>query len=231
MSNKTAVVAQQQNLPYANPYLEAAAEGGNKIRLAKFIEGEWIIDNTVVKDGTEYIAHIDKLLRGYVKFKDGKVVDRILGRVADGFKLPKKDELPDRDPANWEKDEDGELRDPWSEQWYLPLISVTSGVLVTYVTGTKGGIGAIADLCQIYGHTPRNGLLPIIALHTRSYRHKRYNKTIKTPDLQIVGWDGSATTQAATIPVQAAPQIGAAHDDRDDGIPPAHDDMDDTIPF
>ena len=104
---------------YENPWLAAAAEGGNETgRLLKFVKGEWLAGDDVLKDGTEFVAHIDQLIRGWVKFEDGKVVDRNhLGKVADGFKPPSREELGDTDPKKWaEKDADNRPRDPWSLQ-------------------------------------------------------------------------------------------------------------------
>jgi hypothetical protein len=222
-----ALTAQQQyTLPtthHTNPWLEAAAENGSETgRLLKFVKGEWTTGDDTVADGTEYIAHIDQLIRGWVKFEDGKVTDRVIGKIADGFKPPQREELSDSDPKQWrEKDADGRPRDPWTQQWFLPLIGVESGELVTFVSGSKGGIGAVADLCRVYGHKQRDGLLPIIALKTRSYKHKQYGK-IETPEFQIVGWDGEKT-EAAAIPVQPRfPEKGTAN---------TADMMDDEIPF
>jgi hypothetical protein len=223
-----ALTEKQETLPitqqHSNPWLEAAAESGNETGpLLKFVKGTWVIGDDALKDGTEFVAHIDQLIRGWVKFEDGRVVDRIIGKIADGFKPPKREDLSDADPASWtEKNaDDGKLRDPWTQQWFLPLIGVESGELVTFVTGSKGGIGAVADLCRVYGHRQQHGLLPIIALKTRSYRHKQYGK-IETPDFQVVGWDG-AQTEAAAIPVQPTQLTEKATANNDD--------MDDEIPF
>ena len=82
---------QSETLPatqYKNPWLEAAAEGGNELgRILKFRHDEvkWKVGESVVADGTEYVAHIDQLVKAYVKFEDNKVVDRVVGKVADGF--------------------------------------------------------------------------------------------------------------------------------------------------
>ena len=117
--------------------------------------------------------------------------------------------------ASWrEKDADGKPRDPWVAQWFLPLINIENGEVVTFVTGSKGGIAAVSDLCRVYGHKKRDGLLPIVALKTRSYKHKQYGR-IETPDLPIVGWDGMTST---AIPVQSAP-TGNAADDFNDAVP------------
>ena len=117
--------------------------------------------------------------------------------------------LPDNDPKSWtEKDSKGEPRDPWVAQWFLPLIAVATGDVVTFVTGSKGGVAAVSNLCRAYGRRHRDGLLPIVALRIHSYKHKQYGR-IETPDLPIVGWEGAPTV----MPAQAAA------DDLNDEIP------------
>jgi hypothetical protein len=144
---------------YDNPYLEAAAEAGNPFgKLLKFVKGKWEIGDDEVPLGTEYIAHIDQLARGWVRFEDGKVTDFKIEKVAGGIKLPTRDELPDNDPKKWtEKDADDNPRDPWCKQWYLPLIGVDTNDFATFVSGSNGGNNAIANLCRVYGHNMRDG--------------------------------------------------------------------------
>ena len=106
------------NLPivtYENPYLEAAAEGRNEFgKRLKFVKGKYEIGDDEVPLGTEYIAHINQLCRGWVKFVDGMVAERYIGKIADGFRPQPREELSDADPKKWkEKDADGKPRDPW----------------------------------------------------------------------------------------------------------------------
>ena len=198
-----------------NPWLEAASEDSDDFgRLLKFVKGKWETGDDSVPDGTEFVAHVDQLARGWVRFEDGKVTDRRIGKVADGFIPPKRDELPDNDPTKWvDKDTSGKPRDPWVVQWLLPLISVEAGDLVTFVTGSRGGIDAVRKLCRIYGHKHRGRLLPIVALRTRSYKHSLYGR-IETPDLPVVGWEGEQTA----IPTLSRADI-AADPDSDSQIP------------
>ena len=159
----------QETLPatnYDNPWLEVAHEAGNDVgKMLKFVKGTWSCGDDEVAEGTEFVAHIDQLMRGWIKFEDGKVVERIIGKVADGFKPPPREELSDADPKDWrEKDADGNPKDPWTKQWLLPLVSLETDDVVTFVTGSKGGDAAIADLCRVFGHKQRDGLLPIVAL-------------------------------------------------------------------
>jgi len=181
-----------------NPFLEAANEAGGEIGLLlKFVKGKYEVGDDEVPLGTQFVAHIDQLARGYVKFLDGQVADRRIGMVADGYKLPPREELGDLDETRWEKDSQGKPRDPWVVQWYLALMRVETSELLTFVTGSKGGISAIGALCRVYARKYGIGVLPIIALRVRSYKHKLFGR-IETPDFEIVGWDG--------VPAQAVPQ-------------------------
>ena len=197
--NETSVPATQ----YDNPWLEAADEaGGGFGKLLKFNKGEWEISEDKVSEGREYIAYIDEVARGWVKFEDGTVTDRQIIKVRDG-KPPPRETLGDNDPSQWEVGDDGKPRDPYVFQWLLPMSPVEAeGDLTVYATASKGGIGAIGLLCKVYGRSQRNGLLPIVALKTASYKHPVYGKVLK-PDLPIVGWHG--TPSAPQAPSNSAP--------------------------
>ena len=186
---------------HENPWLAAAAEAGSDLgKLLKFVKGKWEIGDDAVPDGTEFVAYIDQVVRGWVCFKDSKVVDRIIGKIADGFRPPPREELPDTDQSKWEKDAKGEARDPWVLQWFLPMIAVETGDFVTFVTGSRGGAAALGHLCRIYGRKTHTGMLPIVALRTRSYKHHVYGR-IETPDFTIVCWDdGRSGSPPAAVP-------------------------------
>lgn len=116
-------------------------------------------------------------MRGWVKFEDNAVVDRSHnGRVADGYKPPRRKELPDIDTAGWKEiDSDGKPRDPWVQQWFLPLVSVEKGEFVCFVTGSNGSDVAIASLCRVFGRR-KDGALPIVATARRAYKHKKLGR-------------------------------------------------------
>ena len=208
---------------YDNPWLEAADEAGGEFgRILKFVKGEWMIGEDSVPEGTEYVAHIDQVARGWVKFEDGARTDHKIMLVASGNKLPNREELGDTDKKKWEADDEGNPRDPWVKQWFLPLTAVEGNDCVVYITSSKGGIGAIGSLCRIYGRSDRKGLLPIIALKVRSYKHSKYGK-IETPDLPIAGWHGTSSTPTTANAVQPPPNTGGPAADFND---PIH-----TIPY
>ena len=84
--------------------------------------------------------------RGWVKFKRGELVERRVGRVADGFVVPKREELDDTDSSAWEIDTRGEPQDPWSQQSYLPLEDLETNEILTFVSGSLGGRQAVSRI-------------------------------------------------------------------------------------
>jgi hypothetical protein len=198
----------------SNPYLEDAGDGIGT--MLKFVKGKWRIGDTTIPIGTQYVAYLPQALKGWVCFKDGKVVDRRLGRTADRYQMPEREELGDSDQTKWEVGPDGKPHDPWGEQRYLPLLSIDGTEIVTYVTGSSGGRIAIQDLNRRYGYQLHIGKyqlhigkLPIVALAVREYQHAQFG-LMESPRFEIVGW---------TDPAGEAP------------TPTVADEMSDEIPF
>jgi hypothetical protein len=162
--------------------------------LTKFNKGKWLVGDDEVT-GQRRVAHVDKLMRGRIKFRDGKVVDRRVGKVVDGFQIPPRNELDDTNEDAWEKDAAGNRIDPWVMQYFLPLHDPETNAVTTYVTNSVGGIAAIGALVNEFTDNTQNGL-PVIRLATSSYKHKIYGR-VETPDLQVVGWTGKPTLAAA----------------------------------
>jgi len=196
---KSALATVDNSLPATssgNPFLDLAAEGGNALgKIIKFNKGTWLCGDDEIQAGTKYVCHLDQAMRGWVKFIDGKIVERRIGKIADEFRFAPRDELGDTDPAAWpEKDEKGNPRDPWARQYFVPLVSIDGGQVFTFVTGSKGGEIAIRNLCLIYGHRFVNNR-PIIALKKNSFKHKTFGR-IETPELAVVGWEAGPTLPA-----------------------------------
>jgi hypothetical protein len=125
-------------------HLAAVAAQAQEMRLLKFVKGKWYVGDDELPAGREFIAHVPQLAHGMVKFVDGKVAEQRVGIVADGFVLPSRDELDDIDPKKWETDHAGVPRDPWCQQYYLPLEDNGTGELFTFVTefSVRGWTGA-----------------------------------------------------------------------------------------
>src|SRR6266536_2673452 len=148
-----------------NPWIDAAAEAAGDLgKILKFNKGKWLVGDDVVPLGTEFIAHVDQIGSGWARFVDGVATGRRIGLLADRYRVPLREELGDLDQSKWERSSNGEPRDPWALQWYLPLLPLGGDELHTFITGSNGGDGAIRTLCGAYGRRVAAGLLPIVAL-------------------------------------------------------------------
>ena len=96
---------QQQAKALAAAALEERATEFGK--MLKFNKGRYYVGDDEIKVGHQYIAHTSQWTRGWVKFIGNQPVERRIGKVVDGFKMPERDELGDTDESQWEMS-DGE---------------------------------------------------------------------------------------------------------------------------
>jgi hypothetical protein len=189
-----------------NPWIEVGNEldkflGMPLLKFSK--EGTFAIsDVETLPDGTRCVAHCDAIELGWVKWSDGKPVDRKTGLVADKFIPPAKDELPDRDESTWEIQDDGSRRDPWSFQMSVPLTRLDAGgETYCFATGSKGGLRCLSALTRAYGkrvQSEKRTGLPIVELKADNYKHRQYGK-IYFPVFHIVTWTDPVTGQPLTM--------------------------------
>jgi hypothetical protein len=191
----------------SNPYLEDAGDSLGVI--LKFNKGKWRLGDDTVPPGTKYVAYLPQALKGWVRFEGNKVTDRHLGKTADRYVPPDREELGDLDKSKWEIGADGKPRDPWSEQRYLPLLSADGTEILTFVSGSAGGKIAIQDLNRRFGYQAHTGKLPIVELATREYRHATFG-LMESPKFEVVGW---------TSPAGEAPPAPTVGEEMSDEIP------------
>jgi hypothetical protein len=192
-------------------YSDAASRSRIIGKLLKFSKGEYLAgqDSEEIPEGTHLVVNMDELLVGWQKWEGGKPADSEMGRVAEGFRPPKRADLGDLDESRWETDDRGQPRDPWQLTNIAILKDPDGDQIYTFATSSKGGVSAIGELAGAYGKAMRQrpDEYPVIALNVRSYKHpnKNYGK-IFTPKFDIVGWapkisfDGAldaANTEAA----------------------------------
>ncbi|XIA62197.1 hypothetical protein ACFIOY_21385 [Bradyrhizobium sp. TZ2] len=207
--------SENENLP-ANPqqksfygeYGDQAAQRNIVGQILKFSKGHYLAgaSSDEVEAGTQVIVDMTSLEVGWQKWWSGKPVDSHMGLVLEGYQPPTLKNVGDRDPAEWEKDEDGVARDPW--QFTNTVVMRQLGTtgdndgLFTFSTSSRGGINAIGVLCKEYDKKIRMGdpnLLPIIELNADSYPHsnKRFG-VIDVPVFDVVGWGKAADVEDAT---------------------------------
>ncbi len=177
--------------------------------ILKFKKGKFFVGETEVPLGREFLAYCSDWQQGFVKFVDGTIVDRRVGRIADRFRSPDRDELDDNDESKWPAGIDGKPADPWVFQNYVPMEARESGDLFLFVTGSAGGAMAVRALCNKYARNIHKGT-PTIELAVATFTSKKYGPT-QRPDFPIVAWENDT---------------GAV-----DVTPPMSVEMDDAIPF
>ena len=176
-------------------FAQYAAEGSNRTLIGKsvkFVTGEWQMgpNKDLISPDKRFVAVMDTLSVGHLKWGGGKVVDARMGLVADGFRPVHRAELDDFDSENWEIDEYGGLKDPWQPTTLLVCASPAAPHdLYTFTTATEGGKAAIRDLCEAHGRTTEGvGQYPLVALGTDAYQHSnRAYGRVKVPVFEVVG--------------------------------------------
>ena len=157
----------------------------------KFVKGKYKIGDDEVPLGTKYLAHANQLTYCWIKFHDGKVVDRKFGRAADRYVPPPREELDDNDPLYWEAGKDGKPQDPWTLQRLLPFEDMETGEVVIFTSSSVGGKIAAEGLARTYAQrVKRRGTraLPIVSIGSTSYRSPTYGEVLM-PDFVITGWE------------------------------------------
>lgn len=174
--------------PFAAYGQEAASGSGAYL---KFSKGEWLLgqNDDEVALGRRLVANMSELSIGWIRWKDGKPAERRMGLLAQGHKPETRDALGYTDEAQWDLDEVGKPKDPWNFTNELPLADPETGEQMTFSASSKGGIGAVGNLCKAYGkeYRLRDGLVPVIELGRDSYKHPTYGKTY-VPVVGIVDW-------------------------------------------
>ena len=190
--------ATQSERNYFEQYGDSAGQKNLVGQLLKFSKGDWLTgeDNEELEAGTKLVAVMDQLLVGWVKWVGNKPEQQSMGLLIEGYQPPRRDVLGDTDDTTWEVDDRGQPRDPWQFTNYVvmkdPGAKMDPNSMYTFATSSRGGISAVAQLCQVYGKMMRERPeeYPIVALKTSSYDHpKKEFGRIKVPVLEVVGWE------------------------------------------
>jgi hypothetical protein len=181
----------------ANPFLAYGEQASQKSivgQLLRFTKGDFLAgqEDDEVPVGTQFVANMDEMLAGWIRWEANKPTDHVMGKVSEGYQPPRRNELGDTDKAQWEADDRGDPRDPWQFSNYLLLKGTGDDTeLYTFTTSSKGGLNALGDLCKSYGKAmaQRPDAYPVIAIGVNAYDHpNRSYGRIKVPTFQVVGW-------------------------------------------
>lgn len=201
-TNASGALATQEGYdPFAAYGQEAASGSGNYL---KFSKGEWLLgqNDDEIALGRMLAGNMSELSIGWIRWQDGKPAERRMGLLAQGHKPEARDALGYTDQTLWEVGDDGKAKDPWNFTNELPLADPETGEQMTFSASSKGGIGAIGNLCKAYGkeYRAQGSKVPVIELGRDSYKHSTYGKTY-VPVLTISKWVENSSL--ASPPVEA----------------------------
>ena len=183
----------------ANPFLaysDAVRSTSIVGKLLKFSKGDWMAgeNNEIIHAGTQFVANIDELLVGWIRWEDMKPAEQIMGKVVEGYQPKRRADLGHTDKTLWDTDDRGEPRDPWQLTNYMLMQGTADNEeeLYTFTTSSKGGLGSVGRLCRAVGEAQqrgKTGVFPVVEIGSDSYPHpnKSYG-LIKYPTFKIVGW-------------------------------------------
>lgn len=170
----------------------AAALSGDQKPILKFDKGDWYAgqDNEEMPTGTKLAADMLHAEWGWVRWKDGKPVDRKMVLVASGAGPANRDDLGNLDEGLWDRDDQGKPRDPWQKMIEIPVREISGEMREMVLSGgSRGYEGACKALFKAFGEGMRTnmGKVPVISLSGDKYQHKQYGM-VKVPALPIVEW-------------------------------------------
>jgi hypothetical protein len=171
--------------------------------LLKFSKGDYVFGQNaeMMPIGTEVVASMDGFMTGMIRWSNGTPNERLMGTVASGYVPPRRADLGDTDKSLWDTDERGDPKDPWQLANELPMVMRTdTGKVFTFTTSSRGGLGALGELCKVYGRHMRANPneYPIVRLDVGSYMHpnKAFGR-IKYPKFEVIGWAPKEPYEAA----------------------------------
>jgi hypothetical protein len=106
---------------YGNAATARSIEG----TLLRFSKGDYIAgqEEEQIPLGTRFVACMDSLKAGWVYWQNNAPdpAQERMGLIIERFQPPKRKELGDLDPEEWERDGEGKPRDPWQFTNHLIL--------------------------------------------------------------------------------------------------------------
>jgi hypothetical protein len=143
-------------------------------------------DNTAAMNGQKLACDPVDAITGWQKFEK-KVPVYQIGRVADGYQPPSREELGDLDEFGWENG-----KDPWTRIDLLPFWDVETREVLLFSAANKGSRDAVAHLVEAYinnmGVHPEDlNKVPLVELEADSYINK-HGKKIFYPIFAIIDW-------------------------------------------
>src|SRR5262245_17739302 len=172
-------------------------------------------DDAQIPTGTEVAVVYDEIRVGWIKFLEkGQQPERKMGPVFGGFVPPGREELGERDEAQWEIGLSGKPTDPWQCQGLVPMHDAKNGEMyifgTTSITGRRECDKLISACARMQKAEPEFN--PVIKLDVSGFEHRDSRiGWVRTPSFTRIGKAPKSDTSAVKTSLA--------------------DNMSDTIPF
>jgi hypothetical protein len=173
---------------HANRVQPSAIEGD----LLKYKKGCWCRGefNKDVPLGTRFVARMDLVWTGWVRWFAGKPVEYRGGFLQDFPPTLDRKDLGHNDESLWESDQQGHPKNPWAPTDLMGLRD-EDGETLTFSTSSWGGRKAIGRLCREYDHLCNRpdhvGKYPVVEIGSRNRQSADFGP-IPEPTFGIVSW-------------------------------------------
>jgi hypothetical protein len=153
----------------------------------------------------QFIAHLQQLSRGYIKFNQGEPPTVAMRGIAEDAPEIEREDLGDTDSSLWPISEfTNQPDDPWKSQYTFPLISRDDAAeIFVYVARGPVAENSVRSLLGKWRYHPkrRQGLLPVVELSNGTYYSKRFKADRPKPEFKIVEWISSDDMTPAPAPL------------------------------
>jgi hypothetical protein len=151
-------------------------------------------NNNGLMNGQKLASDPADTMTGWQRFRDNRPI-YILGRVADGYQPPEREELGPVDPNK---------KDPWQRIDLLPFWDPESRELMLFSAASQGSRDAVASLIGAYAdnlaaHPEDRGKVPLVELATDSYENT-HGKQIFIAIFEVVDWAERPTAVRRILP-------------------------------
>ena len=193
--------------------IQASIRRDKKLEIMKYKQDvKYVIGEHHVQLGTIFAVHPAAYVKDWLKFRDGKLIERKSYKVALGERPPDRDELDEPEMAY-------SKNDPWSLHFLLPMENDASGEVCIFSTNTVGGKAGVIELCDAWvqrAKTEGKKGRPIVKLGEKEMPTAKQGVKMR-PFFEITGWDDEdGEALEVNLPVQKAV---IKRDDMDDEIP------------
>jgi hypothetical protein len=138
-------------------------------------------------NGKRLAATPADVMVGWQRIEKGKPPLYVLGRIADGYVPPPREQLGDTEEYTWPGD-----KDPWTAAMWLPFWNPETREVLVLHAANDGSKDAVANLTQAYvanceTRPEQINFDPLIELNVDSYESK-HGRRIYFPAFDIINW-------------------------------------------